>query len=1004
MDSRSGAVTVDGQFSGAGPLGSGRTRLLSVLGRGGVPASGVAAVVMNVTATEPTAASYLTVFPSGTARPNTSSLNVVPGQTIPNLVIAKVGTDGKVAFYNNAGATQVLADVLGWFSTGTGYVPLSPARLMDTRSGAVTVDGLFSGAGKIGPTGTRTLSVLNRGGVPVSGVGAVVLNVTVTEPTAPSYLTVFPSGETRPNTSNLNYTAGVTIPNLVVAKVGADGKVAFYNNAGSTHVVVDVLGWFPGDPSFTPLSPARLMDTRAGAVTVDGQFAGGGVIGPGQSRTFTVLGRGGVPAMGVGAVALNVTATEPTAPSYLTVFPSGRPRPNTSNLNFTPGLTIPNMVVAQIGTSGSVTIYNNAGATHVVVDVLGWFPVGTNQPDPNTVNANPANVTIQTNDPNGPSTLTYTGPTPLKPGNILVTTDTDGNPFYGTVTQVVGTQVTADPATLQDIFPNLDLSVTGDPSTGGASTASVNAEGASPSVSAFDAPVTTESVTPTCSGSISPAVSLNITANVTSFVLDAHWKVAWSGIGIQRLEAAYTPSLSVTAHAGVTVSGSCSFTAPLFDVKLPTIKFSIYGVPVIITEGLKGVVNGSISATGAASLDAAYTEQGRFGTIYQNGSWTPEKTFTATKTLTPNVSIDAEADLSAPITYSAHAYGIVGFDATAGPFSKLHVDPLGQPWLTLDVGVHGNLSAVFSLPKPIGFTKSYSLADGDLYSTRLLSLSGTPNTFAITTSSLPSQVVGPAYAATLSASGGSPPYTWSASPLPPGLAVNGSTIVGTPTAPAKRSVHLTVQDSQGRLAQADLTLSITGAPLTVVHPSGPDRYSTAVYGVACGAPTVPGDYMYRFLTAGPDYGWGASGSNFAQPGTTPEMVSVPSWSGTAEPHDYLIDCRETTPDGDPSTALVLFEYPLVTLTVTGPQGTVNLSTSSIRVALQSPSPQTQASQPASGRDCHCSHRDLPRRNRICGRCCIEDRCHFRSGFVVGDIANTNRRIDGQLHGFSDLLC
>jgi hypothetical protein len=73
---------------------------------------------------------------------------------------------------------------------------------------------------------------------------AVVINVTVTGPTAPSYLTVYPDGTQRPLASDLNYVAGATVPNLAVVKLGADGKLAIYNFAGSTHVIVDVLGWY----------------------------------------------------------------------------------------------------------------------------------------------------------------------------------------------------------------------------------------------------------------------------------------------------------------------------------------------------------------------------------------------------------------------------------------------------------------------------------------------------------------------------------------------------------------------------------------------------------------------------------------------------------------------------------------------------------------------------------------------------------------------------------------
>jgi hypothetical protein len=128
---------------------------------------------------------------------------------------------------------------------GTGYVGLTPARLMETRSGLSTVDGQFNGQGAIGVGGTRNLTVAGRGGVPASA-SAVVLNVTATQPSTGGFMTVWPTGQSRPTASNLNFDAGQTIPNLVIAKVGSGGQVSFYNNTGSTHVIVDVLGYFPG--------------------------------------------------------------------------------------------------------------------------------------------------------------------------------------------------------------------------------------------------------------------------------------------------------------------------------------------------------------------------------------------------------------------------------------------------------------------------------------------------------------------------------------------------------------------------------------------------------------------------------------------------------------------------------------------------------------------------------------------------------------------------------------
>src|SRR5207245_5910207 len=128
------------------------------------------------------------------------------------------------------------------------------------------------GSTTVGSGSTISLQVAGRGEVPAQGVAAVVLNVTVTNPTAPSFLTVWPTGSLLPNASNLNFTAGQTIANRVIVKLGANGQVDIYNLQGHTDVVVDVNGWF-SDASgasgtslvpLAPLAPYRVLDTRAG--------------------------------------------------------------------------------------------------------------------------------------------------------------------------------------------------------------------------------------------------------------------------------------------------------------------------------------------------------------------------------------------------------------------------------------------------------------------------------------------------------------------------------------------------------------------------------------------------------------------------------------------------------------------------------------------------------------------------------------------------------------------
>ena len=120
-----------------------------------------------------------------------------------------------------------------------GFASLTPSRLLDTRTG------LGAAAGKVAAGATVQLQATGRGGVPATGVSAVVLNVTVAAPTKSGYLTVYGDGTTRPGVSNLNFVAAQTVPNLVIAPVGADGKVALYNGStGTTQLIADVWGWF----------------------------------------------------------------------------------------------------------------------------------------------------------------------------------------------------------------------------------------------------------------------------------------------------------------------------------------------------------------------------------------------------------------------------------------------------------------------------------------------------------------------------------------------------------------------------------------------------------------------------------------------------------------------------------------------------------------------------------------------------------------------------------------
>jgi hypothetical protein len=243
------------------------------------------------------------------------------------------------------------------------YVPLNPARVLDTR------DGTGGNISALSSQAMTELKVTGVGGVPPTGATAVVLNVTVDAPLTSGFITAWPSGEAIPTVSNLNYVAGQTVPNLVTVKVGANGRVNLYNSEGFTHLVADVVGYYTAtQPAngglFTAVTPKRLLDTREGAGT---PVAGGTAINLAVTGGATT-----VPA-GATGVALNVTVDQPTGPGFLTVWPTGEVQPLASSHNFVPGLTVANLVLAKVGAGGQVSIFNSFGATHVVVDVVGYF-------------------------------------------------------------------------------------------------------------------------------------------------------------------------------------------------------------------------------------------------------------------------------------------------------------------------------------------------------------------------------------------------------------------------------------------------------------------------------------------------------------------------------------------------------------------------------------------------------------------------------------------------------
>ena len=134
----------------------------------------------------------------------------------------------------------------------------------------------------------------------------------------------------------------------------------------TTHLLADVNGWWAGGSSFSGVVPDRVFDTRTGSGWGSRSQGVGRAGAPGEGH-----GRSRVPASGVAAVSLNVTATEPDSAGYATVYGCGA-RPTASNLNFVARQTVPNAVITPVAPDGTICVYTMA-TTHLIADVNGWW-------------------------------------------------------------------------------------------------------------------------------------------------------------------------------------------------------------------------------------------------------------------------------------------------------------------------------------------------------------------------------------------------------------------------------------------------------------------------------------------------------------------------------------------------------------------------------------------------------------------------------------------------------
>jgi hypothetical protein len=297
-------------------------------------------------------------------------LNFPLGDTRANGVTVPLNVDGDVwiVYMASGGTAHVLLDVTGYFrpsTTGTTFTPLAPVRVLDSRPGINK--GL---AGAFQPNVPRTLSIAGANSIPASA-RAITGNLTVVGQTRAGYLSITPNSTANPTTSTLNFPLADTRANGVTVPLNGQGdlSIVYKASGGSTHVILDVTGYFLDGTAgrvFVPVDGSRILDTRFNVGLSNKFFAN-------APRTFAVQNRLGVGGTAV-AIIGNVTVVGQSRAGYVSLTPGPQANPTTSTINFPLGDTRANNFTGQLSGANMSGVYKaSSGSTHLIVDVFGYY-------------------------------------------------------------------------------------------------------------------------------------------------------------------------------------------------------------------------------------------------------------------------------------------------------------------------------------------------------------------------------------------------------------------------------------------------------------------------------------------------------------------------------------------------------------------------------------------------------------------------------------------------------
>lgn len=322
----------------------------------------VRAAYVNVAVLNPKAAGFVTVYPDRTSRPAEASVQFEAGHAASNKALAIPGSDRVVDFYNgSSGPIDLVVHTFGLdtnaLSVNSTYAKDGPVRVLSSTA--------------VAAHGHVTFTVAGTHGVP-AGAEAAVLDITASGTRADGYLTAYPDGAANPGIRDADWAAGQTVTGLAVVPLN-DGKVVLNNSSnGSADVTADLAGYYTYLGTTSVFLPAqrRILDTLTGTGT-------GGIIaklGPGHTATLQISGKNGIPATGISAVAVNLTASNAATGGFIEGYPDGASRPTARNLSYGSRATTASTAIIPVGSDGAIDLYNGGpSGVNLIVDLVGSY-------------------------------------------------------------------------------------------------------------------------------------------------------------------------------------------------------------------------------------------------------------------------------------------------------------------------------------------------------------------------------------------------------------------------------------------------------------------------------------------------------------------------------------------------------------------------------------------------------------------------------------------------------